>query len=152
MANDFTLTSTAFRDGEEIPRRHTCDGEDVSPDVEWSGAPAETEAFVLIVDDPDARGFVHWIAYDMVGTATGGLAEGVSESVDAPAQGTNDFGRVGYGGPCPPSGSHRYVFTLYALAEPLALGGAPRAGDVRQQMQGRVLAEARLTGRYTRAR
>ena len=146
----FTLTSTAFREGGAIPRRHTCDGDDVSPDLEWSDAPAEAEAFVLIADDPDAAGFVHWIVYDIAGAATAGLAEGVSESVDAPPQGTNDFGRLGYGGPCPPSGTHRYVFTLYALSEPLALGGAPGGDTVRQEMQGRVIAEARLTGTYTR--
>ena len=152
MADDFRLTSSAFEEGGEIPRRHSCDGEDVSPMLEWSGAPDGTQALALIVDDPDARGFAHWVVYDVTATNTGGLPEGISESPDAPPQGSNDFRRVGWGGPCPPSGTHRYVFTLYALDEPTGLGGTPTAQEVRDAMQGRVIAETRLTGRYTRAR
>ena len=149
---DFALTSTAFPEGGQIPRRHTCDGEDVSVDLSWQGAPEEVAAMALIMDDPDARGFVHWVVVDMTGSASGGLAEGVSASPDAPQQGKNDFGRVGYGGPCPPSGSHRYAFTLYALSEELAVGGTPTADEVRAAMSGRILAEAKLTASYTRTR
>jgi Raf kinase inhibitor-like YbhB/YbcL family protein len=149
---DFTLTSTAFADGEPIPRKHTCDGEDVSPDLNWEGVPDGAGALVLVVDDPDARGFVHWLVYDMTASGSGGLPEAVSESPEAPPQGANDFGRIGYGGPCPPSGEHRYVFTLYALRQQLGLSGTPRGGDVRDAMDGLVIAEARLEGRYTRAR
>lgn len=152
MAGDFRLTSSDFSEGGSIPRRHTCDGEDASPALEWSGAPDETQALVLIVDDPDARGFVHWIVYDMSATHSGGLPEGFSESPDAPAQGTNDFRRTGYGGPCPPSGTHRYDFTLYALSEPTGLSGSPRAQEVRDALSGKTIAEARLTGTYTRSR
>ena len=101
---DFALTSTAFEPGGAIPKRFTCDGEDGSPDLAWTGAPDGTGALVLIVDDPDARGWVHWIVLDMAGTSTGALARGVGVSPDAPAQGRNDFGRIGWGGPCPPSG------------------------------------------------
>ena len=104
----------------------------------------------LIVTDPDARDFVHWIAFDVTGTPSGGLPVGVSASPDAPPQGTNSFGRTGYGGPCPPSGTHRYVFTLYALDGQLALGGAPRIDDIESAMAGRVLARAILTGTYHR--
>ncbi len=150
----FDLTSTAFREGGEIPRRHTCDGENVSPELSWTGAPEGTAAFALIVHDPDApRGdFAHWVVVDFTGSATGALPEGVGSSPDAPRQGMNDFGRIGYGGPCPPSGTHRYVFTLYALSEPLDLPGTPTAADVRNAVAGRVLAEARITGTYTRQR
>jgi Raf kinase inhibitor-like YbhB/YbcL family protein len=148
--NGFNLTSPAFAEGGEIPRRFTCDGEDVSPALEWAGAPESVGALVLIVDDPDARGFVHWIVLDVTPTASGGLPEGVSASPDAPRQGRNDFGRIGYGGPCPPSGTHRYVFSLHALDATLNLAGSPGAPDVRAAMEGHVLAEAQLTARYSR--
>jgi hypothetical protein len=147
----FRLSSTAFVAGGSIPSQYTCDGADVSPDLSWEGAPDGTAAFVLVVDDPDARGFVHWIAYDLTGSATGGLAEGIATSPDAPPQGTNDFGRVGWGGPCPPSGEHRYVFRLLALDEELGLSGAPRAADVLAATEGHVVGEARLEASYRRA-
>lgn len=147
----FTLTSPDFTDGGAMPRRLSCDGGDVSPALEWSGAPGGAASLVLVVDDPDARGFVHWVLFDLTASATGGLPEGFSRSPDAPAQGTNGFGRVGYGGPCPPSGTHRYVFTLYALDVPtLGLSGAPRADAVRAALEGHVLATATLTGTYAR--
>ena len=146
----FTLTSTAFEEGGSIPRRHSCDGDDVSPELQWSGAPEETGALVLLMDDPDARGFVHWLVLDISATASGGLPEGFSSSPDAPRQGKNSFGAVGYGGPCPPSGTHRYVFTLFAVSEPLGLAGEPDADAVRRAMQGRILDQATLTAMYTR--
>ena len=146
----FRLSSTAFAEGGAIPARFTCDGEDVSPDLTWEGAPPDTAALALIVEDPDARGWIHWVVFDMTGTASGGLAEGISTSPDAPPQGTNDFRRVGWGGPCPPSGEHRYVFRLLALDEPLGLNGAPRAGEVLEAAQGHVVGEAQLKASYRR--
>lgn len=146
----FTLSSTAFEPGGAIPRRHSCDGEDSSPDLTWTGAPDGTQALALVVTDPDARGFVHWIAYDLTGTPSGGLPTGVSTSPDAPPQGTNSFGRIGYGGPCPPSGTHRYVFDLHALDRLLELTGAPRLDALERAMDGHVLATATLTGSYHR--
>lgn len=147
----FTLSSTDITAGDLIPRRFTCDGADVSPELEWSGVPDGAAALVLLVDDPDARGFVHWIVLDVTASATGALPRGVSTSPDAPAQGTNDFGRPGWGGPCPPSGTHRYVFTLYALAAPLNLAGAPRGSAVEKALgSAHVLGKAVLQARYRR--
>ena len=114
----------------------------------WSGAPAGTAAFALIVDDPDARGFVHWVVFD-VPAEQASLAEGASGGAGL-GEGRNDFGRRGWGGPCPPSGSHRYIFELSALDAPLGLGGSPTAADVRRAMAGHVLGSARLTGTYRR--
>jgi Raf kinase inhibitor-like YbhB/YbcL family protein len=151
MATDFQLTSTAFTPGGAIPARFTCDGDDASPDLSWTGAPSGAQALALVVDDPDANGFVHWIAYDLTATESGALPMAVSASPDAPPQGTNGFGRVGWGGPCPPSGEHRYVFTLYALAAPLGLEGAPRIDALRAALAGaNVLGTAVLEGRYRR--
>jgi Raf kinase inhibitor-like YbhB/YbcL family protein len=146
----FNLSSTAFSDGDTIPKRFTCDGEDTSPDLTWSGAPDGTQALSLIVTDPAARDFVHWLVYDVDGTPSGGLPAGVSSSPDAPSQGTNSFGRLGYGGPCPPSGTHRYRFTLHALDQPLELTGAPRIGELQAAMDGHVIGEATLSGTYHR--
>lgn len=146
----FRLTSTSFAEGEVIPSRFTCDGDDVSPDLSWEGAPEGTATIALVVDDPDARGFIHWVVYNATGSQTGGLAEGVSESPDAPPQGTNDFGRLGWGGPCPPSGTHRYRFRLLALDSLLELTEAPRASDVLAAASGHVLDEAVLTATYQR--
>jgi Raf kinase inhibitor-like YbhB/YbcL family protein len=147
----FTLTSTAFAAGASIPRRFTCDGEDVSPELSWTGTPAGTGALVLLTDDPDARGWVHWIVLDLPG-ANGSLPEAVPSSADPPAQGRNDFGRRGWGGPCPPSGTHRYTFTLYALAVPLGLPGTPDGAAVRRALaDATVLGSARLEATYRRS-
>lgn len=146
----FSLTSTAFSEGGAIPRRFTCDGENVSPDLSWSGAPGDTQALALMVTDPDARDFVHWLVYDMTGTPSGALPTAISSSLDAPPQGMNDFGKRGYGGPCPPSGVHRYRFELSALDAPLELTGTPRIHDLRAAMDGHVLAGTTLTGIYRR--
>ena len=141
-----TLTSPAFADGAAIPARHTCDGEDVSPPLAWSGAPDGTVAYALIVDDPDARGFAHWslagIPADRTTLAEGQAGDGI--------EGRNDFGRSGWGGPCPPSGSHRYVFELFALSEPLDLEPGFDAEAMRAAMEGRVIGSGRLTGTYRR--
>jgi Raf kinase inhibitor-like YbhB/YbcL family protein len=149
-SDGFTISSSELGDGEVIPRRYACDGDDTSPPLAWSGAPADTAAMALVVDDPDANGFVHWVVFDMTASASGSLPAGWSKSPDAPPQGTNGFGRVGYGGPCPPSGSHRYVFRLLALGQELALNGAPTAQQVLDAAAGHILGEARLTGTYRR--
>ena len=147
----FTLASTAFAAGGSIPRRFTCDGADVSPALTWTGAPSGTAALVLVVDDPDAHGWVHWLVLDLPGTINGTLPEAVSPSAGDPAQGTNDFGRRGWGGPCPPSGTHRYTFTLYSLGAPLGLPGAPDGGAVRSALgRATVLGKAVLQATYRR--
>jgi Raf kinase inhibitor-like YbhB/YbcL family protein len=151
MPSDFRLTSSAFEPGGAIPSLHSCDGQNVSPALAWEGAPDETRAFVLVVDDPDADGFVHWIVYDMTGSDSGALPSAVSASPDAPQQGTNDFGEIGWGGPCPPSGEHRYRFRLYALMEPLELMTPPDGAAIREALDAaRVVAVAELEGSYRR--
>ena len=155
----FALTSSAFQDGGTIPAKHTCDGPDVSPPLAWSGAPAGTASLTLISDDPDAPAgtWVHWVLYDLPEGLTA-LPEGVA-TVDRPrelggaAQGKTDFGRVGYGGPCPPPGpAHRYLFKLYALDRKLGLKAGASKADVERAMAGHVLATAQVMGRYGRAR
>ena len=148
QSGDLTLSSPDFGEGQPIPRRFACDGDDASPTLSWSGAPADTAAMALVMDDPDAGGFVHWVVFDMTASASGSLPAGWSKSADASPQGTNSFGRVGYGGPCPPSGSHRYSFRLLALGQELALSGAPKAQEVLDAAAGHILAEATLTGTY----
>ncbi len=149
------LSSTAFEPGASIPKKFTCDGADVSPALAWSDAPAGTQSFALIADDPDAPvgTWVHWVLYDLPG-ATRDLPEGVAKQEQLPngaRQGRNDFGKIGYGGPCPPRGpAHRYFFKLYALDVKLNLKpGAPKS-DVERAMKGRILVQAELIGRYSR--
>jgi Raf kinase inhibitor-like YbhB/YbcL family protein len=151
-----TLTSPAFVAGGEIPELFTCEGPDVSPALEWTGAPEGAKSLVLIVDDPDAPDpkapkmtWVHWVLYNLPPT-TQGLAQGVSAR-DLPAgtrQGTNDWQRAGYGGPCPPIGRHRYFHKLYALDTVLPDLGAATKADVEAAMKGHVLAHAELMGTY----
>lgn len=145
----FVLSSLSFADGGAIPMRHSCDGDDVSPALTWEGAPRGTVAFALIVDDPDALGFNHWVIFDISGGTHGSLPEGVTPNAIA-AQGRNDFGRAGYGGPCPPSGTHHYRFTLWALSSRLNLSGTPSAAQVRTALTTKILAQTYLTGTYTR--
>jgi Raf kinase inhibitor-like YbhB/YbcL family protein len=155
----FTLQSSAFQPGGAIPRRYTCDGDDVSPPLRWSGAPEKTRSFVLIVDDPDApdpaapkRVYVHWVLYDVPPSVTSIDEDGEAAAVKAGAwQGQNDWGRTGYGGPCPPIGRHRYFFKLYALDAALGQLGTPAKRDVERAMQGHVLATAELMGTHQRA-
>jgi len=144
----FALSSPAFDDGQPIPRHYTCHGSDVSPALTWQGTPSTAGALVLFVDDPDGRDWVHWIVLDLPG-ADGRLAEGVDPRADTPQQGTNDFRKVGYGGPCPPSGTHHYRFTLYALAATLGLPGHPRGDDVRRALRNAtVIDKVTLTGTF----
>ena len=150
-----TLTSTAFREGEAIPRTYTADGENVSPPLQWGDPPAATQAFALIADDPDApRGtWVHWVLFDLP-PGERSLAQGVSPAGSLPdgaKQGKNDFGKLGYGGPSPPPGKpHRYFFKLYALDTLLALQPGATKAQVEAAMKGHVLAEGRLMGKYGR--
>src|SRR5688500_7335695 len=146
-ATGMRLSSEAFDEGAAIPSDHTCDGPDMSPPLAWSDVPDGTAAFALIVDDPDARGFVHWVLTDIPGDRRE-VAAGEGDGVGLP--GSNDFGRTGWAGPCPPSGEHRYVFTLYALDAPLELGQGASADQVRGALADRSRAEAQLTGIYTR--
>jgi Raf kinase inhibitor-like YbhB/YbcL family protein len=147
---DFTLTSSAFAEGGSIPREFTCDADDTSPPLEWTGQPEGSAGLALIVDDPDAGGFVHWVVYD-IDPAAAGLAEGAATASGAPAQGRNSFGQTGYGGPCPPSGTHHYVFRLLVLDRKLGLSGTPQASEVLAAADGHILDEAQLTGTYRRA-
>ena len=148
MTDALDVTSSAFSDGGAIPGRHTCDGDDISPPLAWSGAPEGTAAYALIVDDPDARGWIHWLAADIPADQSG-LDEGAS-GTDAGIEGRNDFRRTGYGGPCPPSGTHRYAFEVFALSEPLGLATGFSADELRSAMEGKVLDSGRLTGTYER--
>ncbi len=154
------LRSPAFEPNGEIPVRYTCDGQDVSPPLEWSGVPEGTRSLVLIVDDPDAPDpaaprmtWVHWVLYNIPPSATG-LPEGVSPSDLPPGtlQGLNDWKRTGYGGPCPPIGRHRYFHKLYALSEVLPDLGTPTKADLLRAMEGKVLERAELVGTYQRKR
>jgi hypothetical protein len=143
-----TLASPAFANDGPIPREYTCRGADVSPALTWQGVPEGTAALVLFVDAPDGRDWVHWSVLDL-GAVAGGLPRGVEPTANPPQQGRNDFGRVGYGGPCPPSGTHRYRFTLYALATPLGLAGHPDGAAVRRALRGAtVLAQTTLVGTF----
>lgn len=126
---------------------HTCDGRNVSPALRWSAPPAGTRSFALLMDDPDAPGgtFTHWLAWGIPGRA-----RSLPAGRPAPREGRNDAGRVGYLGPCPPSGVHRYVFRLYALRAPLPLRSGASKAEFLVALRGRVLASARLLGRYGR--
>ena len=149
------LTSTSFQAGSQIPAKFTCSGAGISPQLAWSAPPAGTVSFALIVTDPDAPGqtFVHWVLYGLP-AETRALLEGLpglGQLANGSRQGRNDFGDLGYGGPCPPPGSpHHYVFTLYALDAKLNLPvGATRA-QVEAAMQGHILASGELIGVYRR--
>jgi Raf kinase inhibitor-like YbhB/YbcL family protein len=150
------LTSSAFDASQPIPKKYTCEGADISPPLAWSGAPAGTKSLALIVEDPDApdpaapkRVFAHWILYNIpAGTAL--LAEGASAASlpKEAVEGHNDFGRAGYGGPCPPIGRHRYFFKLHALDTVLTVGMPLDKKGLEAAMQGHVLERAELMGTY----
>jgi Raf kinase inhibitor-like YbhB/YbcL family protein len=149
----FKLNIPAFRGGGEIPVRHTCDGENLSPHVGWDDPPRGTQSLVLIADDPDAPSglFTHWIVYDIPSSRTE-MTEGQQMGL-AGAAARNDFGHTGYGGPCPPPGHgpHRYFFTLSALdVASLGLSGDAGRADVDRAMQNHVIGTAQVMGRYER--
>lgn len=156
----FTLKSAAFVSGGEIPAKHTCEGEDVSPGLEWVEVPEGARSLVLIVDDPDAPDpraprmtWVHWVLYNIPPEA-GGLPE-AAESDDLPAgteEGVNDWKRTGYGGPCPPIGRHRYFHKLYALDTALSGMSNPTKAQVEAAMRGHVIASTEIVGTYEKSR
>ncbi len=151
---DIKLTSTAFAEGGMIPRQYTCDGKDMSPPLAWSGVPTTAKTLALISDDPDAPvgTWVHWVLFNLPASVQG-LPENVPTTktlLNGARQGTNDFGRIGYGGPCPPSGTHRYYFKLNALDTELKLDAGATKAQVLKAMEGHVLAQGQLMGRYKR--
>ena len=149
------VSSVAFSEGADIPKQYTCEGAELSPALSWSGAPSGTHSFTLIADDPDAPvgTWVHWVYFDLPASATS-LPENVPKAEDPPTgghQGHNDFKKIGYGGPCPPAGKpHRYFFKLYALGRQLGLPAGSSKQDVEKAMQGHILAQGQLMGRYKR--
>lgn len=155
-----SLTSPSFAHGGEIPTRFTCDDDDVSPALGWSGVPRETKSLVLIVDDPDAPDpkapkmvYSHWVLYN-IPPSTSGLPEAVTPEQLPPGtrEGLNDWKRTGYGGPCPPIGRHRYFHKLYAVDIVLPQMPSPTKADVENAMKGHVLDQAVLMGTYARSR
>lgn len=152
-----TINCRAFDYGDTVPARHTCDGEDVSPPLEWEGVPDGTVSLALVADDPDAPGgtWVHWVLYGISSDRTE-LPEGVPAKgrvLEGARQGRNDFGNSGYGGPCPPpNGAHRYFFKLYALDRDPGLEAGATKEELVAAMEGHVLVEARLMGTYRRRR
>ena len=150
----FALTSMAFAEGESIPDAYTfslgnqCIGENISPQLSWSGAPDGTQSFALLMIDPDGGDWVHWVQFNIPAEVLE-----LTEAVGGPAigiKGRNSFGQLGYGGPCPPGGTHRYIFTIYALDTLLPLSESAKQSDVESGMEGHILGEAQLTGLRSR--
>lgn len=146
------VKSSIFEQEGRIPPKYTCDGEDISPPISWSGAPAGTKSYALIADDPDAPGgtWTHWVAWNIRGD---GLAAAIAKDkqlADGMCQGKNSWGKAGYGGPCPPSGTHRYFFKVYALDTTLELPDRTDAKSLTAAMKGHVLAQGELMGKYSR--
>jgi Raf kinase inhibitor-like YbhB/YbcL family protein len=152
----FAISSTSFPNGGDIARKFTCDGDDVSPELSWTRPPAGTQTFALIADDPDAPvgTWTHWLAFDLPPLSTG-LPENVPKIEQLPNhggyQGRNDFGKVGYGGPCPPAGkAHHYFFKLYALDRQLKLKSGASKQELERAMRGHILCLSEWVGRYRR--
>lgn len=148
------VMSSVFEEGGMIPRKYTCDGADVSPPLAWTGVPEAAKSLALISDDPDAPmgTWVHWVLYDLPANIKE-LPEAVppdKELRTGAKQGRNDFRRIGYGGPCPPGGTHRYYFKLYALDTVLNLPSGATKAELLKAMEGRVLAQGQLMGKYKR--
>ncbi len=148
------ITSAAFSEAGMIPKPYTCDGDDVSPDLLWSGVPEDTKSLALICDDPDAPvgTWVHWVLFNIPADEKGISSEiaPVATLTNGANHGSNDFGRLGYGGTCPPGGTHRYFFKLYALDMFLSLDSGATKPQVEEAMQGHILAEAQWLGKYKR--
>jgi hypothetical protein len=148
------ITSTAFQEGGMIPKQYTCDGQDISPPLAWDSVPPSAKTVALIADDPDAPGktWVHWVVFDLPASAKG-LPENVAAQetlAGGGKQGTNDFRKVGYGGPCPPSGTHRYYFKVYVLDTDLGLDSKTTKDRLLKAMEGHIIAQGQLLGRYQR--
>jgi Raf kinase inhibitor-like YbhB/YbcL family protein len=154
-AMSLTIKTKAFLEGEMIPMKYTCDGDDVSPGLTWTGAPEATQSLTLIADDPDAPvgTWTHWIIWN-IPPETAALFDGVPKEntlKDGARQGYNDFKRIGYGGPCPPPGKpHRYFFRLYAMDSKLDVKAGVSRNELERAMKGHVLAQAELMGKYGR--
>jgi Raf kinase inhibitor-like YbhB/YbcL family protein len=151
---EIKVTSTAFQQNQAIPRGYTCDGSNVSPPLEWTGVPKSAKTLAIIADDPDAPAgtWVHWVLYNLPADKIG-IVENTptTETLSGGGrQGMNDFKKTGYGGPCPPSGSHRYFFKLYALDTELPLKPGATKADLEKAMQGHVVAQGELMGTYRR--
>jgi hypothetical protein len=149
---EFKLTSVAFKEGQPIPRPYTCDGVNVSPPLEWGGVPKSAKTVAIIAEDPDAPAgtWVHWVLYNLPADNIG-LVENVpaTETLKAGGfQGKNDFGKIGYGGPCPPSGTHRYLFKIYAVDAELPLKAGATKAEVEKALDDHVVGQARLIGTY----
>jgi Raf kinase inhibitor-like YbhB/YbcL family protein len=149
-----TITSAAFSEGGMIPREYTCDGRDISPPLAWTGAPEGTRSLAIICDDPDAPvgTWVHWVLFNIPATANG-LPQSMPPDKlleDGSRHGINDFRKFGYGGPCPPGGTHRYYFKIYALDTELTEGLGLTKAELLKAMKGHILAEGQLMGRYKR--
>jgi len=150
----FAITSTAFKHEGMIPKQYTCDGTDISPQLAWLNVPESTKSFALICDDPDAPvgDWVHWVLYNLPAD-TREIREKIANDAklsNGALHGTNDFGKYGYGGPCPPGGTHRYFFKLYALDSMLNLTGKITKRSLLDAMKGRTLGQAELMGKYSR--
>lgn len=148
------VSSTAFQEGGMIPPQYTCDGADVSPPLSWQSIPEGTRSIALIADDPDAPmgTFVHWVLYDLPADVRE-LQEDVPDAKTVPngaKQGANGFGRIGYGGPCPPSGTHRYFFKIYALDTATNLPPGQKKAQLLKAMEGHILAQGQIMGKYKR--
>ena len=145
------ITTTAFQEGGNIPSKFTCDGADANPLLRFEGVPAEAKSLALIVDDPDAPGglFTHWLVWN-IDPKTAAVEENGAPSNSV--QGKNDFGKSGYGGPCPPSGTHRYFFKIFALDRQLDLAAGSKRAQLDAQMRGHIIAQGELMGRYSRGR
>lgn len=151
---EMKIQSSAFNNEDMIPKKYTCDGQDISPSLEWTGVPESAKSLVLISDDPDAPmgTWIHWVMFNIPPNVSS-LSEAVpSEETlsDGTIQGITSFGKSGYGGPCPPGGTHRYFFKLYALDTQLDLGPSATKKDVEKAMKGHVLAESQVMGKYQR--
>ncbi len=149
-----SLSSPVFEAGGMIPSTYTCDGADISPPLQWQNVPAEAKSLALICDDPDAPvgTWVHWVLYELPGSETG-LPEAVppqEQLANGAKQGLNDFRKIGYGGPCPPSGVHRYFFKLYALDDFLHLPPGVTKSQLLKAMEGHILVQTQLVGKYQR--
>ncbi len=152
---EIKVTSSAFKEGGMIPAKYTCDGADVSPPLQWDAVHEGTQSVALICDDPDAPmgTWVHWVLFNLPGT-TSSLAEKVPTDktlASGAKQGTNDFRKIGYGGPCPPGGTHRYFFKIYALDTQLDLPAGADKARLLKAMQGHILAQGELMGKYKRS-
>lgn len=156
QAMSLKVTSTAFSDGGMIPPRYTADGEDISPPLAWEGLPEGTRSVAIIHDDPDAPmgTWVHWLVWNIPPTVAS-LAENMppdKQRPDGSRQGTTDFGRIGYGGPAPPGGTHRYFFKVYALDTLLDLPAGATKPQLEKAIKGHILAQGQLVGKYSRKR